>query len=78
MEKYLKDNNLPITDLKKDCNRHYLQEVIVNLRKKLNCQFEEDGGQEGSTKRLANRYFLFYLIFFNIARSLFCFLRDQN
>ena len=34
MEKYLKDNNLSITDLKTDCNRHYLQEVILNLRKK--------------------------------------------
>ncbi|KJS22031.1 MAG: hypothetical protein VR72_08080 [Clostridiaceae bacterium BRH_c20a] len=34
VEKYLKDNNLSITDLKTDCNRHYLQEVILNLRKK--------------------------------------------
>ena len=34
VEKYLKDNNLSITDLKTDCNSHYLQEVILNLRKK--------------------------------------------
>ncbi|KJS22243.1 MAG: hypothetical protein VR72_06900 [Clostridiaceae bacterium BRH_c20a] len=34
VEKYLKDNNLSITDLKTHCNRHYLQEVILNLRKK--------------------------------------------
>jgi len=55
VEKYLKDKNLSITDLKTDCNKHYLQDVIVNLRIKTRLSIREIADFLGLNRGIVQR-----------------------